>query len=166
MFRDEFSQRNVLEPHGSTDLIASAHVRPLTSNQILRRPHRCLMLVNANRAFCMREDTSLDKRPPDETHTQLIKPIYKPSCLLQVHYRSNHQVLAARPGPPAVAQRWLHIINRTLLAKQISMPLLSSEGKTIYTASRKCLHCRSSGLEKAAQYHNVIHLLWVRWFIA
>lgn len=49
--------------------------RPLGDNQMSRRCHSCLKLVNDSRAFRIHEDKSSDARPPGEVQL-LTKCIY------------------------------------------------------------------------------------------
>lgn len=56
-----------LEANRITDIIAGAHFRTLFDYQISTRRQKCLSHSNANRDFCMRQETSSDIRPPAET---------------------------------------------------------------------------------------------------
>lgn len=49
------------------DLTAILYIRPLIDVRLSHRSHRCLKLENAIWAFGIRQDTSFDMRPPNET---------------------------------------------------------------------------------------------------
>ncbi|VDP81943.1 unnamed protein product [Echinostoma caproni] len=61
-----FLNGQVPSPYSRTGRTAAEYTRPLTDSRMSRRRHKCLNSANANRAFCLRADTSSVMRRPGE----------------------------------------------------------------------------------------------------